>query len=70
MPEKIEPQNTADEASQTDLTEGSVGDVEAAGETTAAAAIHGPVDDSPVGAETLANIKISDAPKSGENDNQ
>lgn len=36
---------------------GEVGDVEAAGETTAAAAIEGPVDERPVGAETRVRVE-------------
>lgn len=44
-------------------TTGGVGDVEAAGETTAAEMIGGPPDDRPVGLGTIANIKVSDAPE-------
>lgn len=36
--------------------EGGVGDVEAAGETTAAAAIEGPADTRPVGADTMVKV--------------
>jgi hypothetical protein len=41
--------------------EGEVGDVETAGETTAAAAIKGPDDPRPVGADTM--VKVSDGPR-------
>jgi hypothetical protein len=52
-----EPERTADDAEQTDATqEGGVGDVETAGETTAASAISGPPDTKPVGADTLAKV--------------
>ena len=37
--------------------EGTPGDVEAAGETTAVAAISGPPDTRPVGADTLAKVE-------------
>ena len=40
--------------------EGEVGDVERAGETTAAAAITGPAHDKPVGADTM--VKVSEEP--------
>ena len=57
-------QEQHNDASEGDSTEGEVGDVETAGETTAAAAISGPVDEKPVGADTM--IKVADAPnKSG-----
>ncbi|HYO99461.1 MAG TPA: hypothetical protein VER76_04680 [Pyrinomonadaceae bacterium] len=52
-----------DTATQTDSSKGSVGDVEAAGETTAAEMIGGAPDTRPVGLDTIANIKVSDAPK-------
>lgn len=45
---------TTDDSAQ----EGDVGDVETAGETTAAAAINGPTDTSPVGADTM--LKVAD----------
>jgi hypothetical protein len=44
------------DTNQADLTEGGVGDVETAGETTAAVAISGPVDQRPVGTDTLAKV--------------
>jgi hypothetical protein len=53
----------ADAATQADSAKGSVGDVEAAGETTAAEMIGGTPDTRPVGVDTIANIKVSDAPK-------
>ena len=43
-----------------DATEGDVGDVETAGETTAAVMIGGEPDTRPVGAGTLADIRIPD----------
>ena len=52
-----------DETAQVDATKGDVGDVEAAGETTAAEMIGGAPDTRPVGVDTLANIKVSDTPK-------
>ena len=48
-----------DAATQTDAAKGAVGDVEAAGETTAAEMIGGAPDTRPVGADTIADIKIS-----------
>ena len=52
-----------DAAAQNDSTRGGVGDVEAAGETTAAEMIGGAPDTRPVGADTIANIKVSDTPE-------
>jgi hypothetical protein len=52
-----------DAAAQNDSTKGGVGDVEAAGETTAAEMIGGAPDTRPVGVDTLANIKVSGTPK-------
>jgi hypothetical protein len=52
-----------DAATQDDADRGGVGDVEAAGETTAAEMIGGPPDTRPVGLDTIANVKISDTPK-------
>ena len=46
--------------------EGEVGDVEMAGETTAAAAISGPDHQKPVGADTM--VKVSDAPEPEKDD--
>jgi hypothetical protein len=47
--------------------QGEVGDVEDAGETTAAGMINGPTDTKPVGADTM--IKVSDTPEEKENSN-
>ena len=52
----IEQERTADDAAQTDSTRDKVGDVETAGETTAAAMISGPPDTKPVGADTMAKV--------------
>ena len=52
-----------DAAAQSDATKGDVGDVEAAGETTAAEMIGGAPDTRPVGVDTIANIEVSDTPK-------
>ena len=54
---------------QTDATDGDVGDLETAGETTAAEMIGGPPDTRPVGVDTIADIKVSDSPKSRGDDN-
>ncbi len=43
-----------------DATQGDVGDLETAGETTAAEMIGGQPDTRPVGAGTLADIKVAD----------
>jgi hypothetical protein len=51
--------STKDSTQQTDVTEGEVGDLETAGETTAAEMIGGAPDTRPVGAGTIADIKIS-----------
>jgi hypothetical protein len=48
-----------EDAERVDVTRGEVGDVEAAGETTAAVMIGGPPDTRPVGEDTLANITIA-----------
>ena len=56
----IEPDDANDAATQTDVTEGGVGDLETAGETTAAEVIGGPPDTRPVGVDTMAKVKISD----------
>ncbi len=50
---------TKDTKTQTDATDGEVGDLETAGETTAAEMIGGAPDTRPVGAGTIADIKIS-----------
>jgi hypothetical protein len=56
-----------DAAAQNDSTTGGVGDVEAAGETTAAEMIGGTPDTRPVGLDSLANIKVSDTQNPSEN---
>jgi hypothetical protein len=48
-------------------TQSEVGDVEDAGETTAAGMINGPTDTKPVGADTM--IKIADEPEQKETSN-
>lgn len=48
-----------DKTTQADQTDGDVGDLETAGETTAAEMIGGPPDTRPVGIDTIADIKIS-----------
>ncbi|HEY0099081.1 MAG TPA: hypothetical protein VGB76_09025 [Pyrinomonadaceae bacterium] len=48
--------------------EGGVGDVEAAGETTAAEMIGGAPDTRPVGVDSIANIKISNQPEDDDKD--
>lgn len=48
-----------DTKTQTDATDGDVGDLETAGETTAAEMIGGEPDTRPVGVGTIADIKIS-----------
>ena len=55
----VKPDDTDEAATQVDLTVGEVGDLETAGETTAAEIIGGPPDTRPVGVDTLAQIKIS-----------
>jgi len=49
-----------DATTQTDVTDADVGDLETAGETTAAEMIGGEPDTRPVGLGTIADIKISD----------
>jgi hypothetical protein len=51
--------DTKDTTTQTDVTDGDVGDLETAGETTAAEMIGGAPDTRPVGVDTIADIKIS-----------
>ncbi|HVG35980.1 MAG TPA: hypothetical protein VM911_23200 [Pyrinomonadaceae bacterium] len=58
----IESDEVDKDKNETDLTKGGVGDVETAGETTAASAITGPVDDRPVGADTLAKVDDTQKP--------
>jgi hypothetical protein len=55
----IKPDKFNDDAAEADSTKGEVGDVETAGETTAAVAINGPTDTRPVGTGTM--IEVADA---------
>jgi hypothetical protein len=54
------------ERNQSDSAENEIGDVEMAGETTAAAAISGPTNTKPVGADTM--IKVADTDDKRETD--
>ena len=63
-----EADNTKDTTQQTDETDGDVGDLETAGETTAAEMIGGAPDTRPVGVGTIADIKIPDSPQPTESD--
>ena len=54
-----EANGTKDTKTQTDATDGDIGDLETAGETTAAEMIGGEPDTRPVGSGTIADIKIS-----------
>lgn len=58
-----ESNGTKDTKTQTDATDGDVGDLETAGETTAAEMIGGEPDTRPVGLGTIADIKIPDEPE-------
>jgi hypothetical protein len=58
-----EQEKTRDDEEARTATDG-IGDVETAGETTAAAAIKGPTDTRPVGADTM--VKVADSPDSAE----
>jgi hypothetical protein len=60
--------DSKDAKTQTDVTDGDVGDLEMAGETTAAEMIGGAPDTRPVGVGTLADIKIPDSPQLSENE--
>lgn len=66
----MENSETNDDAAQVDSEQerSDVGDVETAGETTAIAAITGPAETSPVGADTM--VKVADAPKTAQSDNE
>jgi hypothetical protein len=55
-----ETNGTKHTTTQTDATDGEVGDLETAGETTAAEMIGGKPDTRPAGVDTIADIKISD----------
>lgn len=59
-----EPEKTDDGAAQDAATIEGLGDLERAGETTAAVAIHGPTDTRPVGADT--EVKVADTPHPSE----
>jgi hypothetical protein len=62
----LEPEKTNDDAAANDATENEVGDVESAGETTAADTISGPTETKPVGADTM--VKVADEPDSSNDD--
>jgi hypothetical protein len=65
----MKPDKINDDATEADSTKGEVGDVETAGETTAAVAISGPPDTRPVGADTMVEVDDAREPVvSGEND--
>jgi hypothetical protein len=66
MTEADDAKNTKTQAG---ATEGDAGDLETAGETTAAEMIGGAPDTRPVGVDTIADIKISDSPKPRGDDN-
>jgi hypothetical protein len=59
--------NDDDDAGREASAQSEVGDVEDAGETTAAGMITGPVDTRPVGSDTM--LKVSDEPEQKENSN-
>ena len=60
-----------DAATEADSTSGGIGDVETAGETTAAAAIKGPTDTRPVGADTMVKVAgSSDSAQSTETESE
>ncbi|HEX8141540.1 MAG TPA: hypothetical protein VF553_03030 [Pyrinomonadaceae bacterium] len=52
----IEPERTGSDAERPEATTSGVGDVETAGETTAADTIGGPANTTPVGADTMAKV--------------
>lgn len=54
-----EPDEMSEDETAVDARDGYVGDVETAGETTAAVAITGPENPKPVGADTM--VKVADA---------
>lgn len=60
----MKPDENDEAAAQSDSPATSVGDVETAGETTAADTIGGTVNQKPVGADTL--VKVADAPETDE----
>ena len=63
----IDSDKTRDDAETETSAQSEVGDVEDAGETTAAGMITGPTDTRPVGADTM--IKVSDEPEQKESSN-
>jgi hypothetical protein len=64
----METDKTENDATQAEAASGGVGDVESAGETTAAVAISGPADTRPVGADTLVKVADDDAQPASDND--
>jgi hypothetical protein len=64
-----EANNPNDATTQAGAADGDAGDLETAGETTAAEMIGGPPDTRPVGLGTIADIKISDSPETPDDDN-
>ena len=65
----MKPDKINEDATEVDSTKGEVGDVETAGETTAAIAISGPPDTRPVGTDTMVEVADAREPAvSGEND--
>ncbi|HEX8636330.1 MAG TPA: hypothetical protein VF703_19570 [Pyrinomonadaceae bacterium] len=63
-----EADGTKDKTNEVDATRGDVGDLETAGETTAAEMIGGAPDTRPVGLGTIADIKVSDSTRPPEPD--
>lgn len=63
-----ETKRTENDATQAEAESGGIGDVESAGETTAAAAIKGPADPRPVGADTLVKVEGDATPSATDND--
>lgn len=64
----IDSDKTRDDSVREDSQQSEVGDVEEAGETTAAAAINGPVDTRPVGADTMLKVSDGTNPKKNAHD--
>jgi hypothetical protein len=65
----VNPDGVKNDADKADSTDEGVGDVETAGETTAAATISGPADTKPVGADTMLKVADTQEPaESGDND--
>lgn len=61
-----EADKTREDAPRRDSAEGAVGDVESAGETTAADTVGGPENTKPVGADTLVKVAGEPSRRSGE----